>query len=172
MLGSYVLLPRVAFYPCCCCDVLEPVHLVQPYADRIIFCDIDAHLEPEWQRLTAQPPNPPVVRDFRLADAQKVIASLDRIDVLFYRRDGNSEGGSALYVLGDSVLPSILAKFPSQGGLIITDGSNSRGSNFKRMIRRSGLFKHGWRFNLAQTQPLLESHGLHIITVLPGTPHS
>lgn len=160
---------RLAFYPCCCLDVVEPVTLVQPYADRIIFCDIDTRLESEWQARGSRLPDS-VQAEFRIDDARNVIASMDQIDVLFYRGDSGGEGGSALFVLGDSVLPSILAKFPSKGGLIITDGSNSRGSNFKRMIRRSGLRKHGWIFNLALAQPLLESHGLHIITVLPGTP--
>lgn len=160
---------RTAFYPCCCRDVVLPVDLVRPYADRIVFCDIDAQLELEWRRQKPRLPSS-VQAEFRIDEARKVIASLDQIDVLFYRGDSEGEGGSGLFVLGDSVLPTILAKFPSQGGLIITDGSNSRGSNFKRMIRRSGLRKHGWRFNLAQAQPLLESHGLHIITVQPDTP--
>lgn len=163
------MLHKVAFYPCCCRDVVVPVDLVQPYADRIVFCDIDERLEPEWR---AQEPRLScgVETEFRIDDARKVIESLQQIDVLFYRRDSAGEGGSALFVLGDSVLPSILAKFPSHGGLIITDGSNSRGSNFKRMIRFSGLRKHGWRFGLAENQPLLESHGLHIIRVEPDTP--
>ncbi len=160
---------RTAFYPCCCRDVVQPVDLIQPYADRIVFCDIDSSLEAEWQARSPLLPGS-VQTQFRVDDALNVIASMDQIDVLFYRGDSEGEGGSGVFVLGDSVLPSILAKFPSQGGLIITDGSNSRGSNFKRMIRRSGLRKHGWRFNLAQAQPLLKSHGLHIITVLPDTP--
>ena len=160
---------RVAFYPCCCRDVVEPVDLVQPYADRIVFCDIDKSLKSEWQTRTPRSPDS-VQAEFRLDDARNVIASMAQIDVLFYRGDSEGEGGSGLFVLGDSVLPSILSKFPKQGGLIITDGSNSRGSNFKRMIRRSGLHKHGWHFNLAQAQPLLESHGLHIIAVMPDTP--
>lgn len=158
----------VAFYPCCCRDVVEPVDLVQPYAERIVFCDIDNRLESEWQVQNPRLPSSAQV-EFRLDDARNVIASMAKIDVLFYRGDSEGEGGSGLFVLGDSVLPSILAKFPSRGGLIITDGSNSRGSNFKRMIRRSGLRKHGWIFNLAQARPLLESPGLHIITVLPDT---
>ena len=167
--GGCVLSLRVAFYPCCCRDVVKPVELVQPYADQIVFCDIDEQLKSEWQQLKSPLPGSTVQVVFRIDDARKVIASLDQIDVLFYRGDSEGEGGSGLFVLGDSVLPNILAKFPSQGGLIITDGSNSRGSNFKRMIRRSGLRKHGWHFNLAQAQPLLESHGLHIIAVLPDT---
>ena len=43
-------------------------------------------------------------------------------------------------------------------------------AGFKQMIQRSGLRKHGWGFNLALSQPLLESHGLHIIRVQPDTP--
>lgn len=163
------MLHKVAFYPCCCRDVVGPVDLLQPYADRIVFCDIDERLEPEWRE--REPHLSRAVKtEFRIDDARRVIESLQQIDVLFYRRDSAGEGGSALFVLGDSVLPSILAKFPRHGGLIITDGSNSRGSNFKRMIRRSGLRKHGWFFNLEPTQPLLESHGLHIIRVQPDTP--
>ena len=162
--------PKVAFYPCCCSDFVEPVSLVQPYADRIVFCDIDERLKPDWNVKKLLLSKSPVQSELRIDDARNVVAALSNIDVLFYRRDSAGEGGSALFVLGDSVLPSILAKFPIRGGLIITDGSNSRGSNFKRMIRPSGLRKHGWRFNLAQNQPLLESHGLHIITVLRDTP--
>lgn len=169
MFGAYVVPPRVAFYPCCCNDLVEPISLVQPYADRIVFCDVDGGLELEW-RVHESKRSRAVKAEFRIDDARKVIASLHRIDVLFYRRDGDGEGGSALFVLGDSVLPSILAKFPSKGGLIVTDGSNSQDCNFERMIQRGGLRKHGWFFNLALAQPMLESHGLHIIRVEPDTP--
>ena len=70
---------------------------------------------------------------FKIGDAREIISNIAVIDVLFYRRDSNGEGGSGLFVLGDAFLPHILKRFPSEGGLIITDGSNSRGSNFKRM---------------------------------------
>ena len=67
------------------------------------------------------------------------IDSIERIDVLFYRRDGTGEGGSGVFVLGRNVLPRILQKMPFQDALIITDGSNSRGGTFRKMRRSSGL---------------------------------
>ena len=66
--------------------------------------------------------------------------------MLFCRFDGVGESESGLFVLGDSFLPLVLASFPLNDGLIIADGSNSRGSNFKRMIRKCGLAKHRLRF--------------------------
>jgi hypothetical protein len=86
-----------------------------------------------------------------------------------YRRDSDGEGGSGIFVLGDSVLPLILKRFPSEGGLIISDGSNSRGGNFRKMKRHSRLHKHGWNFVKLADQPLVDTHGLWFISVTPAS---
>jgi hypothetical protein len=135
---------RVAFYPCCGPDIERPLQLLRPYPDEVVFCDTNKSLQPQWQRclLAAAPDGPRptlLVRDVREA-----ISRMTLINVLFYRKDSDGEGGSGVLVLGDSFLPEILQRFPPEGGLIITDGSNSRGGNFKRMKRSNGMCKHGW----------------------------
>lgn len=58
---------------------------------------------------------------------------------------------------------TILDRFPEEGGLFITDGSNLWGKQLKRLTRPSGVPIHVWRPRPAQDQPL-ESHALCIIT--------
>jgi len=100
------------------------------------------------------------------------IPALPVIDVLFYRRDSaGGEGGSGLFVLGDVFLRPFLEKFSTDGGLIITDGSNSRGGNFEKMTRSSGLSKFSREFKAAKAQPLLEQHRLWVIEVGPVLDH-
>ena len=163
--------PKVAFYPCCYLDFIRPLEILERYVDEVIFCDRDIKIAAKQQILIAQRPNIAPRARVRCGDARNVVKEIERIDVLFYRRDGVGEGGSGLFVLGDSFLPDILARFPASGGLIITDGSNSRGSNFKRMIRNNGLLKPGWRFNAQAEQPLLATDGLYCIQVRPAGPH-
>jgi hypothetical protein len=43
-----------------------------------------------------------------------------------------------VYILGKQWLGRILQHFPDEGGLIITDGSNSGDRIFKKMIRSNG----------------------------------
>ena len=105
--------------------------------------------------------------EFIVGNAREVCSQLPVIDILFYRRDSTGEGGSALFVLGDMFLRPILQHFPLNGGLIFTDGSNSRGGNFKKMVRRNGLIKHGWKFLTTPEQPYFDSHGLWRISVSP-----
>jgi hypothetical protein len=140
---------------------------LRPYADEVIFCDNDRSLPLQWQKIvnakTATAPRPSFLR----RDAREAISWVAVINVLFYRRDSSGEGGSGVFVLGDSFLPHILRPFPVEGGLIITDGSNSRGSNFKRMVRPAGMCKHGWLFTKFAYQPYIESDGIYIITVAP-----
>jgi hypothetical protein len=159
---------RVAFYPCCGLDIERPLQLLRPYADEVIFCDINKSLQPRWERrLNAlRPPGPRPT--FLIGDVRQVISQITWINVLFYRRDSDGEGGSGVFVLGGSFLPQLLQRFPPDGGLIITDGSNSRGGNFKRMIRPNGMSKHGWIFCKSAEQPYLESDGLYLITVAPA----
>ena len=159
--------PKVAFYPCCYLDLLRPLEILTPYVDEIIFCDKNISIAAKQQIMIAQRPNLVPRARIQCGDARDLVKEIERIDVLFYRRDGVGEGGSGLFVLGDSFLPAILARFPVHGGLIITDGSNSRGSNFKRMMRMSGMDKHGWRFEAQVEQPLLASDGLYFIHVKP-----
>jgi hypothetical protein len=105
---------------------------------------------------------------FLIGDVREAITQVGLINVLFYRRDSAGEGGSGIFVLGDSFLPYILQRFPVDGGLIITDGSNSRGGNFKRMIRPDGMRNHGWSFRKSPGQPHLESDGLYVVAVAPA----
>jgi hypothetical protein len=159
---------RVAFYPCCGLDIKQPLELLRPYADEVIFCDINKSLKPRWQNYlnTMAPAGPRPT--FLIGDAREVISQVILINVLFYRKDSDGEGGSGIYVLGDSFLPQVLQRFPRDGGLIITDGSNSRGSNFKRMKRPNGMCKHGWVFRRSPEQRYLGSDGLHVVTVVPA----
>src|SRR5271166_658276 len=159
---------RVAFYPCCALDIRRPLELLHDYVDEVVFCDINASLLRRWKRIvsveTAIGPRP----SFLIADVRKAISQVAVINILFYRRDSLGEGGSGVFVLGDSFLPHILRRFPAEGGLIITDGSNSRGGNFNRMIRPSGMCKHGWLFTKSCNQPYIETDRLHVITVGPA----
>jgi hypothetical protein len=158
---------RTAFYPCCASDIGPARRLLTRLVDTIIFCDIN----PELSRLVAQveaeadEPDLPKVRAM-IGDATQVLEQLETIDVLFYRRDSDGEGGSGIYVLGDAYMRRLLPHFPPEGGLIITDGSNQRGGWFRKMKRKSGFTKYGWRLAPASNQPL-ESEGLAIITLAP-----
>jgi hypothetical protein len=167
-IGRHDRLVKVAFYPCCNRDIEEPRRILAGEADRILFCDVDPSLEQYWAnaaRSTTDDGLP--ATELVLGDALTVLSRLDTIDVLFYRRDSEGEGGSGLFVLGDVFLRPLLQRFAPKGGLIITDGSNSRGSNFERMVRPTGLVKHGWRFSASSYQPYRLQHGLWRISVLP-----
>jgi hypothetical protein len=154
---------RIAFYPCCASDVEEPLTILSGIVDEVVFCDNNPKLASGWRGATTGINHPKA--SFRVGDARKVVGDLPVIDALFYRRDSEGEGGSRIFVLGDSFLSLVLKKFNPAGGLIITDGSNSRGGNFKKMCRRSGLEKLGWRFSAATDQPLMKPHGLLVVSV-------
>jgi len=159
---------KTAFYPCCDRDIIEPLHLLSGYVDKIIFCDINPRLKTSWNRLLPKgtKSNLPMA-EFIVGDAKEVCSRLPGVNILFYRRDSTGEGGSALFVLGDIFLRPLLQHFPSNGGFIFTDGSNSRGGNFKKMIRRNGLVKHGWKFSTTAEQPYINPYGLWRISVCP-----
>lgn len=158
---------KTAFYPCCETDVVVPVTLMHGYADRIIFCDIRERLH-IWKRKQSKGTVEGVpASEFVVGDAREVILQIPAIDVLYYRRDSNGDGGSGLYVLGDVFLRPLMSRFSKSGGYIFTDGSNSRGSNFKRMIRKSGMEKFGRRFSATTEQPYLENYGLWRIQISP-----
>jgi len=163
-------LRKVAFYPCCATDIAQPLSLLAGLVDEMIFCDMEEHLRYKWEEIVkglkgSGLPKPAFV----CKDVREVVESLPRIDVLFYRGDSQGEGGSGLYVLGQRVLPRILHKFPQQGGLIITDGSNSGHRIFRRMIRPIGYSPCGWGWHMQLTddQPYLDKHGLYKISVNP-----
>lgn len=158
---------KTAFYPCCETDVVVPVTLMRGYVDRIVFCDIRERLH-EWKRR-----QPREIKEgdpaskFVVGDAREVLLQFPVIDVLYYRRDSDGDGGSNLYVLGDVFLRPLMSRFSKYGGYIFTDGSNSRGSNFKRMIRKSGMEKFDRRFSATTEQPYLDDYGLWRIKVSP-----
>ena len=154
---------RIAFYPCCAGDISEPRRLLTGIVDEIIYCD--RKRPPSWSR-DAKVERMPVIR-FIEDDVKSFIPQLPTISVFFYRRDSSGEGGSGLYLLGKRWLPEILKHFVSEGGLIITDGSNSGGGLYRKMKRPDGYTKEswGWRFQPALKQRWLESHGLNTIEV-------
>jgi hypothetical protein len=158
---------RIAFYPCCASDAEEPRILLRDYADEIIFCDIKGKRVHRRTNVVRGQSGLPT-STFIVGDVREIVPNLPSISALFYRRDGVGEGGSGVFILGDSVLPRILKRFPAEGGLIITDGSNSRGGNFRKMIRQNGLNKHGWNFAKLAEQPLVDTHRLWLISVTPA----
>jgi hypothetical protein len=159
---------RVAFHPCCGLDIQRPLELLRPYAHEVIFCDINKSLRPRWQNCLHTVALEGLRPTFLVGDVREVISRITLINVLFYRKDSAGEGGSGVFVLGDSFLPDVLWRFPKDGGLIIADGSNSRDSNFKGMIRTNGMSKHGWLFRMSPEQPFLASEGLYIVAAAPA----
>ena len=155
---------RLAFYPCCAADIEVPRRLLSDFADEIVFCDIR---RPSGMIRASFPGVLPDVRYVR-GDARECVKRMQRIDVLFYRRDSNGEGGSAVYVLGKPFLGEVLQRMPDTGGLIITDGSNSGSGMFRRMTRPQGYTSKSWRCHLrpAVKQPLKQQFNLHIIEVI------
>jgi len=61
-------------------------------------------------------------RGFDLASLEK--NDIEKISIFFYRGDSGGEGGSGVYILSKEKVPKILNKMLN-GGLFITDGSNS-----------------------------------------------
>ena len=73
--------------------------------------------------------------------ARRGIETLERIDVLFYRRDSWGEGGSNVLVLAKPFLLTVLEKMPPEGGLIITNGSNHGNHYYQKTFRPQGVNK-------------------------------
>jgi len=137
--------------------------ILKDYVDEICFCDIKSTPSTLIFKKRLEHPTP----RFKQGDARDVITQIGKIDVLFYRKDSNGEGGSRLFVLGDSFFPRILEMFNPQGGFIITDGSNSRGGIFRKMKSTSGLDKCGWHIHKMQEQPFEQDCGLWVFSVVP-----
>jgi hypothetical protein len=123
---------RIAFYPCCANDIRQPALALTGIADEIIYCDISRSLRDDPALVGGIGPK----RLFWRKDIREALEQIPRIDVFFYRRDGTSEGGSGIFVLGRDIMPLILAKMTSEQGLFITDGSNSRGGTFRKMQKK------------------------------------
>lgn len=130
---------RIAFYPCCASDIRQPASALTGIVDEIIYCDISRNLRDDPSLVERSGPK----KTFWRKDIQEALEQIPHIDVFFYRRDGTSEGGSGVYVLGKFIMPLILAKMTREPSLFVTDGSNSRGGTFRKMKRSSGLIACG-----------------------------
>lgn len=180
--------PRIGFYPACGRDVQASAAILAPFVDRILYCDINEQPAPDWNRLKGTLPPVPAV-EFKCCDARTALVGIPRISVAFHRRDSQGEGGSGLSIFRGRLAGTILDRFPAEGGLFITDGSNLWPNQFRRLARASGVpihledgiaaigelgyerltrvsgvAAHRWRLRPAPDQALLESHGLWIIT--------
>lgn len=157
---------RTAFYPCCGSDIREPLRLLYEYADRVVFCDINPALMERWRRLSHQKAELSLPKvEFITGNARVVISELPVIDVLFYRKDSVGEGGGGLFVLGHMFLRPLMERFSLNGGYIFTDGSNSRGGNFEKMIGRNGLNIGDRKLSATPDQPYRSQYGLWRIRV-------
>ena len=156
--------PRIGFYPACGRDVRASAVILEPFVDRIVYCDIDEGLIPYWDELRyGLPPTPAC--EFICGDAHSALIGTSRITVAFQRRD--SPDGSRLSIIRGRLMRTILDKFPARGGIFITDGSNCWPNEFRRLTRQRGVTRHGWRLGPAPDQPLRDSEGLWMICAKP-----
>lgn len=139
---------RIAFYPCCANDIRQPALALTGIADEIIYCDVSTHLRDDPSLVGGSGPR----RTFWQKDVRDALRQIPRIDVFFYRRDGTSEGGSGIFVLGREIMPLVLEKMMAESSLFITDGSNSRGGTFRKMKRTAGLQIFGKHISKGQEQ--------------------
>ena len=132
-------------------------------ADEVIYCDL--RMPRSWKQQASHDGDPQI--RFLRGDVRDKIDELPVIHVLFYRHDSSGEGGSGVYILGKQWLGRILQHFPERGGLIITDGSNSGNSIFRKMIRPGGYTRKQWQclFRPCQERLWLDTHGLYTIEV-------
>ena len=76
------------------------------------------------------------------------------------------EGGSGVLVLAKPFLPTVLKKMPSEGGLVITDGSNHGNHYYRKTFRPQGVKKFGYHLcALPEAEQPFRGKGLHIIKV-------
>lgn len=133
------------FYPCCGIDISNPIKLLGDKSTHFIFCDIRRYRN--WKEIEKSYASVTFLR----MDAWDAISKLPEIDILFYRRDGMSEGGSGVEVLGDDYLEKLFLKFPPNGGKIITDGSNAFGHRLAEL--KCGLVTcSGFNVSLSDNQ--------------------
>lgn len=154
-------MPRTAFYPCCANDISQPRQILQGLVDEILFCDL--RRPKNWTVLSRT--SDPVDIRFIQRSVLDILQDLPLISVFFYRRDGEGEGGSGLYLLGEELFSRVIARCRPEGTLIVTDGSNSYDGLFVKLVRPEGFTSEtwGWRFQPAKDQPWLSQYGLHII---------
>jgi len=115
-------------------DIKFPVKLLSERISDFYFCDIQLGKYMRSERFQ-QNLDTTVRLNFLNENVWKAVLNLPQIDILFYRRDGMSEGGSGVEILFDEFLSLLLKKFPDHGGTIITDGSNaSRDFRFDLML--------------------------------------
>jgi hypothetical protein len=96
---------RVAFYPCCSTDVAGPLELLRDFADEVVFCDVNPSLPRLWKDIAARIAEGSPKASFLSEDVRTAVDGIERIDVFFYRHDSDGEGGSGVFVLGNSFLP-------------------------------------------------------------------
>jgi hypothetical protein len=94
-----------------------------------------------------------------LCDHQRLNNAVSAVDVFFYRKDSSGDGCSCIFFFGDKIFPFIVEKLYKNGALIISDGSNARGSNWKKMKRKNGVELFGRFFKPADEQKYLECRG-------------
>src|SRR5262245_40500707 len=104
---------RTGFYPCCAFDIDAARRLLIGFVDIIIFCDVNPEVSRLVEQVAAEAGGPylPEVRAL-IGDASHALEQLETIDVLFYRRDSDGEGGSGVYVIGDGYMRRLLPRFP------------------------------------------------------------
>ena len=144
---------KIAFYPCCATDFAEPYDILNSLVDHIIFCDISKSAKILFDSQESLYPK----ATFWLKDALEAIKEINQIDVFFYRSDSAGEGGSGLFFFGDNIFPLLVEKFNSKGALIISDGSNARGANWRKIKSNNGAIKYSRKF-----KPIMEQKYSHI----------
>ena len=157
---------RTAFYPCCSTDFAEPYDILNSLVDQIIFCDISISAAILFKSQEFVFPK----ATFWQKDALEAIKEINQIDVFFYRGDSAGEGGSGLFFFGDNIFPLLVEKFNPQGALIISDGSNARGSNWRKIKRKNGVTRYSRLFKpaLEQKYVMVKGNGsIHTIEVFP-----
>lgn len=158
---------RIGFYPCCDGDIEEPRRFLAPFVDEIRFCDLKR--AKIWDGIRTEEPALPSAT-FMQADVNEAIEGLPLLTALFYRSDGNAEGGSGLPIVGEELLPRILGRFAPEGGWIFSDGSNG-GRYFRKLLSEDWLAKPslGWKFRRRDGFDLKQKHGkpVHAIELRP-----
>ena len=139
---------KIAFYPCCADDFEESYAILDELVDEIIYCDMNKSAQRKFNEKRTSFPK----AQFILRDAVEAIKEIDCIDFFFYRKDSAGAGGSCVFFFGDRVFPFIVEKLNKNGAIIISDGSNARGANWKKMSRKNGAELYGRQFKPADNQ--------------------
>ena len=149
------------------CPICKKYHFINKL-DEIIFCDNSITAQTEFNIQQHLYPK----ASFLLRDAILAIKEIEQIDIFFYRKDSNGEGGSSIYFYGDNIFPLIVEKLNPKGALIISDGSNARGANWRKIKRKNGAVRYNRQFKPTDEQQYLTLRGngpVYKIMVLPVT---